>query len=568
MAPKLSDVVPEKDKLNELLKELKEVYDAEVSEYQSCLDAVADDLDHVLAQEAIRHLPIAHRVKSWSSIEGTAQRRQKDRLAAQTIREKMIEQKENWEHHFERYKMSKSKLGFFKERDELQHEFHDMLGARIVLYFPSDTKNVLELVKAAGYTSANNGPKRMGGLADVRRLRKLEAKWLDASASKAPADDLDLEGLEQQFSGYGAIHLVVKAPERLRPRGLGPAATAIWEKTVVEFQIGTVIMHAWAEVEHDITYKSHGREVPQDEKAVLDILNGLALASEVGLRRFKSSPQSPSPPVESAEELRSWMHQLYIANDRSTPAEWVDMDPLWDHLVQHHKNRRDRFLLHAKGAWTYLKVHERKEGFELDQFLPFIIMHGHLPPKAVEEGRRLKAQIELDQMRAASRPPDLEAKNRSQLVVANISSRIQRISEKDLARIEKLVKKCKLKPEEEGVDSSGQEYLGVISLRECESRIAADPKWLQKVRERYDEWILEEIPPHGRWSTFYAESAELGFPMRQIQRPSREELACKSRSEQFSDWMDMRWGRLGLYFDYSSPGISMMLVLKHYEVFD
>lgn len=113
-----------------------------------------------------------------------------------------------------------------------------------------------------------------------------------------------------------------------------------------------------------------------------------------------------------------------------------------------------------------------------------------------------------------------------------------------------------------------QEYLGVISLRECKSRIAADPTWLKKVRERYDEWILEEIPPHGRWATFYGESSELGFPMRQVQRPSRDELACKNRSEQFSDWMDMRWSRCGLYMDYMAPGISMMLVLKHYGVFD
>ncbi|EHK47884.1 hypothetical protein TRIATDRAFT_91546 [Trichoderma atroviride IMI 206040] len=563
----MGDMESKVDKLKELLKDLKGVYDDEVSEYQKCLDAVADDLDHVLAQEAIRHLPVAHRVKSWNSIEGTAQRRQKDRLAAQTIQEKMIEQKENWEQHFERYKMSKTKIGYFQHRDELQREFHDMLGARIVLYFPSDTKNVLKLVEAAGYKNVKD-PKRMGGLADVRRLRKLEAKWLDASASKAPTDDLDLEGVEQQFSGYGAIHLAVKIPERLRPRDLGPEAAAIWERAVVEFQIGTVIMHAWAEVEHDITYKSHGREVPQDEKAVLDILNGLALASEVGLRRFRSSPQSPSPPAESSEELQSWLHQFYITKDRSTPAEWVDLDKLWDFLVRRHQNRRDAFQHLAKAGWVHLMAHERREGFELDHVLPFIIMHHHLPPKAVEEGRRLKAMRELDQVRAASRPPDVEARNKSQLVVANISSLIQRVSDKDLARIERLVKKCKLRPDEEGGSSGKGEYLGVISLRECESRIAADPTWLKKVRERYDEWILEEIPPHGRWATFYGESSELGFPMRKIQRPSRDELAIKSRSEQFSDWMDLRWGRLGLYLDYMAPGISMMLVLKHYGVFD
>lgn len=60
----------------------------------------------------------------------------------------------------------------------------------------------------------------------------------------------------------------------------------------------------------------------QDEKAVLDILNGLTITIEVGLRRFQSSPQSPSPAAVSVEELRNWPHQLYIAQNRSTPADW------------------------------------------------------------------------------------------------------------------------------------------------------------------------------------------------------------------------------------------------------
>lgn len=54
-------------------------------------------------------------------------------------------------------------------------------------------------------------------------------KWLAASASSTcAADDLNLDGLEKQFSGYGTIHLDVKVPERLRPWDLGPEAESIW----------------------------------------------------------------------------------------------------------------------------------------------------------------------------------------------------------------------------------------------------------------------------------------------------------------------------------------------------
>ncbi|KAE8446868.1 hypothetical protein EG329_011499 [Mollisiaceae sp. DMI_Dod_QoI] len=360
------------DKLQELLNELKEVYNDEVSEYRRSLDIVAKDLSHVLAQKSIRHLPIASRVKSWDSIKGTAQRRQQDRVAAQKIQSMLMEKNEDWEEHFKRYKMSKTELGYFRDRDELEHVFHDMLGARIILYFPSDTKTALSLLEDAGYENAKD-PKRMGGLADIRRLRKLHAKWLNASSITAPEDDLDLDGSEQQFSGYGAIHLAVKIPTRLQPRDLGPEAQEIWARRVVEIQVGTVIMHAWAEVEHDITYKTHGRAVTQDEKGVLDMLNGLALASEVGMRRFQSLPSSPSPVVESDEELRSWLHQLYITKNRSTPAEWVDLDQLWEFLVACGSNRRDMFLHRAEIAWAHLLVYERTHGLELDHLFPHFI---------------------------------------------------------------------------------------------------------------------------------------------------------------------------------------------------
>ncbi|KAL8388741.1 hypothetical protein RB599_010069 [Gaeumannomyces hyphopodioides] len=332
------------DKLGELLEKFKKVYCREVREYRRCLNIVAQDLAHVLAQEAVRRLPIAARVKAWDSICGTAKRRQRDRVDAQKIRDGMVEKNENWEQHFERYGMSKTDLGYFRSRDELKNAFHDMLGARIVLYFPSDIKNTVDLLHDAGYADAKE-PKRMGGLADAKRLRKLHAEWVAAEASGArPADDLDLDGLEKQFSGYGAIHLVVKVPKRLQPRDLEPEAKAIWESRVVEIQAGTIMMHAWAEVEHDITYKTHGRKVSQDEKGILDMLNGLALASEVGMRRFRSPPVSESPATESEEEVRSWLHQLYIAKKQSTPSDWADVDLLRDFLVEHRENRRDKFL--------------------------------------------------------------------------------------------------------------------------------------------------------------------------------------------------------------------------------
>ncbi|KLU82836.1 hypothetical protein MAPG_01904 [Magnaporthiopsis poae ATCC 64411] len=376
--------VPE-DKLEELLKELKKIYYNEVREYRRCLNIVAQDLAHVLAQEAVRHLPIAARVKAWDSICGTAKRRQRDRLTAQAIRDKMVEQGEDWEEHFKWYNMSTTDLGHFRSRDELQGAFHDMLGARIILYFPSDAGRVLKLLDAAGYV-CDKETKRMGGLEDPGRLRKLYEKRLDASASPGarPAAGLNLHDSGKQFSGYGAIHMVVRVPERLRPRDLEPEAKAIWERCVVEIQAGTIMMHAWAEVEHDIIYKSHGREVSQDEAGILDMLNGLALASEVGMRRFRSPPVSESPATDLEEDVRSWLHQFYIKKMCSTPSNWVDVGLLRDFLVEHEKNRRDEFFPLAEAACSTLREAEDRAGFKLDHLLPYVIIHRRMPTSSDE----------------------------------------------------------------------------------------------------------------------------------------------------------------------------------------
>lgn len=51
----------------------------------------------------------------------------------------------------------------------------------------------------------------------------------------------------------------------------------------VEIQVASVVMHAWAEVEHDLVYKPLAGELSQDEYAILDELNGLVMAGEIAL---------------------------------------------------------------------------------------------------------------------------------------------------------------------------------------------------------------------------------------------------------------------------------------------
>ena len=56
---------------------------------------------------------------------------------------------------------------------------------------------------------------------------------------------------------------------------------------MVEVQVGSVLMHAWAEVEHDLIYKPESGEISEDEDAILDEINGLVITGEVALERLQ-----------------------------------------------------------------------------------------------------------------------------------------------------------------------------------------------------------------------------------------------------------------------------------------
>jgi len=51
--------------------------------------------------------------------------------------------------------------------------------------------------------------------------------------------------------------------------------------------VASVLIHAWAEVEHDLVYKPTSGKLSEDEYAILDELNGLVLAGEISLERLQ-----------------------------------------------------------------------------------------------------------------------------------------------------------------------------------------------------------------------------------------------------------------------------------------
>ena len=72
--------------------------------------------------------------------------------------------------------------------------------------------------------------------------------------------EVEVKGAEKKFSefGYESIHVLIKIPESCIPKleGKYKDLLPITDEIVCEIQIRTILQDAWAEVEHELIYKT------------------------------------------------------------------------------------------------------------------------------------------------------------------------------------------------------------------------------------------------------------------------------------------------------------------------
>ncbi len=143
--------------------------------------------------------------------------------------------------------------------DEIYSDIIDLAGARVALYFPAERDQVGKLVR--------------------------DLFTLTADPKEFPAESK--VSYTKRFSGYWATHYRV----RLRDWMLSEAQRR-YVDAVVEVQVASVLMHAWAEVEHDLVYKPMQGRLSREEYAILDELNGLVMAGEIALERLQKAAEA------------------------------------------------------------------------------------------------------------------------------------------------------------------------------------------------------------------------------------------------------------------------------------
>lgn len=148
----------------------------------------------------------------------------------------------------------------YKSIEAIYDDIADLAGVRIATYFPGDRSEIARLIEAEF-------------IAD-------KAKYFPDSEHLTPFNF----NYAKRFSGYDAIHYRVRIKDvRLEDH------KKRFSRSQVEIQIASALMHAWAEVEHDLVYKPKVGSLSEEEYRILDELNGMVLSGEIALERLQKA---------------------------------------------------------------------------------------------------------------------------------------------------------------------------------------------------------------------------------------------------------------------------------------
>ena len=141
----------------------------------------------------------------------------------------------------------------YQSFQDIYDDIVDLAGVRVALYLPADRTAVGQLIEQ-NFTAMRQ-PKNF-------------------PEDRGPGDGI----------GYVATHYLV----RLKPETLHKDEYQ-YADTNVEIQVASVLMHAWAEVTHDLIYKPDKGPLTPEERAMIDDLNRVVQEGEAVLERLQQS---------------------------------------------------------------------------------------------------------------------------------------------------------------------------------------------------------------------------------------------------------------------------------------
>ena len=240
--------------------------------YRSLAVEVKEICEKSLKKRGIRHIASC-RAKDKDSAKGSILRRQKQRHE-----------------------------GDFKSKEEIVEAMHDLAGVRLALYLPGQAGDVYMFIK------------------EMFIIIK-ETPWPDYNSLHNPKRGaVPYKLIERDFPGYCGIHFHVKLAD------CDLAGDTGYQNRVVEIQVASLIMHAWADIHHDLIYKPNSGELTADDERILDLSNGIIVAGESALRQLQKNLDQK---VKDAHRPIADQYELAVLLKRDWIDKKVEGTPQW-----------------------------------------------------------------------------------------------------------------------------------------------------------------------------------------------------------------------------------------------
>ena len=239
----------------------------------------------------------------------------------------------------------------YKCKEDIYSDIVDLIGLRIALYFPNDIGRVESLIK--------NG-------FSVIKIKTF------------PEDRKGNDIYTNRFEGYSARHYRIEYEyeERIHK---------------VEIQVASLLMHAWAEVEHDLAYKQKKGKVSFDEYEALDEINGLVIAGEISLQRLQR------------------LSELRMATEKETFSNHYQLADYIYKFVEKSKPNNEIVLGDVETLFKVLQIHNRLTKKKVDNDLrkiQLVLSSGSIADHMMDlyslDNR--KGSIEIIKIRASKDP--------------------------------------------------------------------------------------------------------------------------------------------------------------------
>jgi ppGpp synthetase/RelA/SpoT-type nucleotidyltranferase len=181
----------------------------------------------------------------------------------------------------------------------IRNDIPDLAGVRVALYFPGDRDRVKVLITDRFYVADQRSFPRAG--------KKRVGKRFDGYCADHYRVQLFESGLDDPKKQYSGAH--------------------------IEIQVGSVLMHGWSEVEHDLIYKPESGTLSEDEYAILDELNGMVIASEIALERLQRAVErrlgQHNVDFASHYDLAVFLHKWLRGISAAAEPAMGRIDTLW-----------------------------------------------------------------------------------------------------------------------------------------------------------------------------------------------------------------------------------------------